>query len=358
MKIELTHDQVALYSKLHKAQKEKVKADRIKTILLLNSGFSNKEISEILLIDEDTVTNFKNRFLARTDDLTWINDSYVSYLGKLSYTEIGRLTSYIEENTLTSSEQIGVVIQNLFGVEYSKSGIIKLLHRTGKTFKKSHKLPGGVNVEKQAEFIKKFEETVNNLTANECIMFMDGVHPEHNTSSQGMWMEKGSERWIPSNTGRSHLNIDGAYNPLTAEVVVVESKTINGAVTVELLKKISEKETDKQKIYVIADNAKYNKCEEVNEFLSHQEKIKMWYLPPYSPNLNLIEWLWKFMRKKIMGLKYYQSVELFKKSVMSFFEHIDMFKEELFSLITLKFQTFENCICKNQFLINRKPFSQ
>jgi transposase len=349
---------MVFYSKLHKSQKDKVKVDRIKTILLLHKGFSNEEISDILLIDEDTVTNNKKRFLSRSDDVSWINDSYVRCTGKLSYTEIGWLTRYINENTLATSERIGMIIKHMFGKEYEKSGVIKLLHRIGMTFKKAHKLPGGVNVEKQKEFVENFHGLMAKLTEKESVMFMDGVHPEHNTSSEGMWMEKGTERWIPSNTGREHLNINGAYNPLTAEVVVVESPTINSSVTEELLKKISDKYPEKETIYVIADNARYNKCQEVNRFIESQTKIKMMYLPPYSPNLNLIERLWKFMRKKTMGLKYYSTFVAFKKNVMSFFEHISVFKEELLRLITLKFQTFDNCNCSCEFGINRKPFSQ
>jgi transposase len=68
----------------------------------------------------------------------------------------------------------------------------------------------------------------------------------------------------------------------------------------------------------------------------------MRYLPPYSPNLNLIERLWKFMREKVINLKYYPTFQEFKKKLLNFFDTISKYKEELREFITLKFQTFKH----------------
>jgi len=345
MKIQLTQEEVIFLKKLHKSQKEKVKADRIKIILLLNQGFTNEQVAEILLLDFDTVTKWKHRFLERTDinDLTlWIEDNYVSNFGKLSCTQISWLRNYINTFKVADKKELIEVLQNSFNVVYEKSGLQKLLHRIGFSNKKIHKLPGGVDLEKQAEFINFFFELMGKLTDKETFVFIDSVHPQHNSNNSKMWIETGKDRWIQSNTGRQHVNINGAYNPITQDVITVQAPTINHETTIELLKLVSEKTTDKELIYVFCDNASYNKSKEVKAFLATQTKIKMVYLPPYSPNLNLIERLWKFMRKNVINLKYYATFQLFKDAITKFFNNIQKYKNELSKFITINFQTFEN----------------
>ena len=61
-------------------------------------------------------------------------------------------------------------------------------------------------------------------------------------------------------------------------------------------------------------------------------------LPPYSPNLNLIERLWKMLRKKVINTRFYRTKDEFRRAVMNFFEHIADYKEELESLLTLNFR--------------------
>jgi len=98
-----------------------------------------------------------------------------------------------------------------------------------------------------------------------------------------------------------------------------------------------EKANPKAKhVYVIADNAKYYRSKEVNEYLT-MSKIKVIFLPPYSPNLNLIERVWKFFKYKVIRGKYYDRFDKFKDAVHEFFENITCYKEELNRLLTDKF---------------------
>ena len=74
-------------------------------------------------------------------------------------------------------------------------------------------------------------------------------------------------------------------------------------------------------IYVIADNARYYRSVVVKEYLE-SSRIKILFLPPYSPNLNLIERLWKYFRKVVMNNRYYQTLEQFADAAESFFINI------------------------------------
>jgi len=319
MKIELTSEQVSFLRKLHKSQKDKVKADRIKIILLLNQGYTNEQVADILVLDSDTVSKWKHIYIERVHETEWLNDNYKPYMGKLSYKEISWLRSYINTFKVPNKKELINFISDRCNVTYENSGMQKLLHRIKFSHKMIHKLPGGLNIEKQREFIAKIETIISELKDNQAIVFIDSVHPQHNSNNSKMWIETGKERWIQSNTGREHLNINGAYNPLNQDITIVEDTTINNETTINLLKKVSEKYADKELIYGFADNATYNKNKKVKLFLDSQTKIKMIYLPPYSPNLNLIERLWKIYEKKVINLKYYATVQ---QCVNSFFNSV------------------------------------
>jgi transposase len=143
----------------------------------------------------------------------------------------------------------------------------------------------------------------------------------HNTIPKNCkaWIETGKEKFIECNTGRSRLNLNGAYDPLTNKVITMEGEKIDSLNTIELLKKIESSYADKNIIYAFADNAKYYKSKLVQEYLL-KSKIVLIHIPPYCPNLNLIERLWKFMRKKVTNVKYFSKFAEFKTAILNFFD--------------------------------------
>ncbi len=86
-----------------------------------------------------------------------------------------------------------------------------------------------------------------------------------------------------------------------------------------------------------ADNARYYRSELVQEYLVHS-RIKIEFLPSYSPNLNLIERVWRFFHKKILYNQFYDTYDKFKNRCLSFFENISKYKEELRTLLTDNFE--------------------
>ena len=127
------------------------------------------------------------------------------------------------------------------------------------------------------------------------------------------------------------------------ELVMFEGKTINRDVTVEMLQKCLEKYPDKETVTVYLDNASYHKSETVKNFIAGQNKIKLSFSPSYSPNLNLIERLWKFVNEKIINLKFYPEFSRFKEKLLEFYNNIPIYVQELKERITFNFQTFQNC---------------
>ncbi len=346
--IKISSDDLESLKQLHKKEKNKRRADRIKMILLLNKGFSQKEVSELLLLDEDTITTWKNKFQNRTDNESWLSDNYVPYFGKLSIIEMSRIRSYCMSFKVSTKEEIKSFIGTNLFVKYTLSGLQKMLIRIGISHQKLHRLPGKAETVKQAIFASKYYQQIDQLLENEAIMFIDAVHPQHNSTPSKIWSLVGSPRWIQSNTGRERLNINGAYNPLTQEVIVRQDTTINGTSTIKLFEQISKYyRLTKSKIIVFSDNGRSNKCILVKDWLAQQSLIKLIYLPPYSPNLNLIERLWKFMKKTVINTRFYPNFKDFKNAINHFFDSIDDYKNELSSFIGQKFQFFDESILFN-----------
>lgn len=146
--------------------------------------------------------------------------------------------------------------------------------------------------------------------------------------------------FIKSPSGRKRFNVLGALNAITHEVITVTNETyINAESVCELLRKIAELSLSIP-ITLVLDNARYQKCQLVKE-LAETLGIELLYLPSYSPNLNLIERLWKLVKKRCLYSKYYPDFSQFKAAISTFIEsaHVQH-KKELDSLLTLRFQSF------------------
>jgi transposase len=94
-------------------------------------------------------------------------------------------------------------------------------------------------------------------------------------------------------------------------------------------------------ITVVLDNARYQRCKRVLEY-AQQINIELLFLPTYSPNLNLIERLWKFVKKESLYSRYYETFVDFKAAIMEcLMQTQGLHKNDLATLLTLNFQTFK-----------------
>lgn len=101
---------------------------------------------------------------------------------------------------------------------------------------------------------------------------------------------------------------------------------------------LAEKST--RPITLVLDNARYQRCNLVTK-LAAELKIELLFLPPYSPNLNLIERLWKLVKKECLYNIYYENFALFRERIQTFLKKMsEKNQQELNSLLTLNFQMF------------------
>jgi transposase len=207
----------------------------------------------------------------------------------------------------------------------------------GYVYKKPKLVPGKADAEKQRAFVACYEELKASKAPEDPIYFMDATHPHHNPIAGYGWIKRGQDREIRSNSGRCRLNINGAVNTASLQTIIRYDDTINAQSTIQLFQQIEANNPTAGHIYIICDNARYYRSRLVNGYLS-DSKIKLVFLPPYAPNLNLIERYWKFFKKKILYGRYYETFTLFKSACDAFFTATDRYKTELRTLLTDNFQ--------------------
>jgi transposase len=150
-----------------------------------------------------------------------------------------------------------------------------------------------------------------------------------------------SRVFIKTPAGRNRLNILGGLNAVTKELISVVNDTVVNSETVKnLLDKITAANRGCP-ITIVLDNAKYQRCYYVIDY-AKELGVELLFLPGYSPNLNLIERLWKFIKKKCLYSVYYADFKTFKAAIIGCTEEMSTkYKEELKSLLTLNFQIFK-----------------
>lgn len=299
----------------HKKERDKRVCDRIKAVLLYDKGWSPQEIAEALLLTDEAVRQHIQDYQA-SHKLKPENGGSVS---KLNIEQTQVLLEHLKKHTYLYTKDIVAYVQVTFNIKYTISGIINWLKIHGFSYKKPVVVPGKANHEAQEQWIKEYEELKKNLLENETICFIDGVHPTHNTKPTYGWIQKGERKEIPTNTGRRRVNLSGAVDIVSGKVLIREDETLNATATIDFLKMISIAYPEAETIHIFCDNAKYYRNKNVYEYLT-TSKIKMHFLPPYSPNLNPIERLWKFMNERVLYNKYYEKFADFKEAVFGFLE--------------------------------------
>lgn len=152
------------------------------------------------------------------------------------------------------------------------------------------------------------------------------------------WSRRGQRRCVASNTGRQRFNILGAYSPQDTEYVDLETTdNINAESVLQLARKLEALHPESERIVLIADNARYNHARLLREQLT-ESRVEILYLPCYAPNLNLIERLWKFMKKQVKRNHFYATFEQFVTAIKSFFASLSEYTAELTSLMTEHFE--------------------
>lgn len=309
---------------------------------MLHFGFTYSQIYQALILDEVTLRRYVDKFQQKGIN-SLLEYHYTGGKSQLTPLQLQELKAFLAANTQTRAKDVALYIKKQYNVIYSIIGATKLLHRLGFTYKKPKIIPGKADRLKQEAFLKKYQEIKSNLGKNDQVYFLDSTHPTHNTTASYGWILKGhkNDKFVKTNTGRERLNLNGDLNLFNLNAIVFEEKTINYQSIIKLFKKLLVKHP-KGKIYLILDNASHHCHKALKPFLKKHRRLKTIFLPTYSPNLNLIERLWRFFHQKVTNNRYFETFDEFMETTIKFFKNLNLYEEELKTLLTDNFQLVPN----------------
>lgn len=294
-------------------------ARRINAILLLDKGWSCADVAEALFLDDDTVRDFYKSFVSGGLAGLELFESGGSEC-RINAEQIDAFVEWVDKTNPKSRKIAGAWLKKNFELSYSKPGLIALMNRVGLVFLKPTKIPRVIDADAQRAQIAFYEKLMNSLTPTEMIMFMDGVHPTHQSRAAGCWTKRDAPKLaLETNSGRDRMNIHGAVDLATGQTVIIEQTTIDAASTIALLDRIEQRNPTMTSIHVFGDQAAYHKSKEVAEWLSRPgRRVKFHALPVYCPHLNPIERLWGVMHEFVTHNKCYATRKAFCEAILEF----------------------------------------
>lgn len=330
--LDFSTDQLDELRTAHRKEKNKKAAYKINAVILLGTGWSLKEVKEALLLDDETLRSYLKKYQSGgIGEL--VKTNYPGRQAHLNDDQLKKLCLELDNNIYLTTCAIIKYVLDKFGVKYTLSGMRDLLHRAGYSYKKPKLVPGNPDREKQEEFVYFYESFMESKGDDTEVFFIDAVHPEHNTMAAYGWIKKGEKRRLKTNSGRQRLNLHGAINIERMDVTIIESESINRDSTIQLLDTLDRKYCYAKEIIIILDNARYHYSKEVADLVDKRPRLKLVYLPTYSPELNLIERVWRFFKKNVLYNKYYENLSAFRQASIKFFRNIGQHHDALVALL-------------------------
>jgi len=172
------------------------------------------------------------------------------------------------------------------------------------------------------------------------VFFVDAAHFVFGTFLGCLWSF--TRIFVRAASGRQRFNVLGAWNAITRELIAVTNTTVVNTETMcQLLHKIAAVGLSGP-ITLVLDNARYQRNATVQD-LAAQLGITLLFLPSYSPNLNLIERLWRFLKRHSIYGRYHPTFSDFKAAIEETIDGLSTtYADQLATLMTLQFQQFEN----------------
>ncbi len=322
---------------------------KMEALYLKSQGFSHQEICRMVGITKPTLVRYLRAYReGGIDKLKEINFHRPESALEAHKTLI---RNYFEQHPPANLAEARQKIENLTGVDRSTSQVRIFLKRLGMKCRKTGSLPGKAldedKIEEQEEFrTQQLEPRLEEAKAGErVVFFVDAAHFVHGAFLATVWSFV--RLFIPTPSGRKRVNVLAALNAVSHELVTVINETyINSASVCLLLEKIKALNLDVP-VTLVMDNARYQLCTLVQD-TADSFNIELLFLPSYSPNLNLIERFWKFVKKQCLYSKYYSAFSDFKQAILDCINTAnEKHKKKLDSLLTLRFQSFKKVTVMN-----------
>ena len=313
----LTSGERSSLKSAHSIERDRKIGDRMKVVLLCDQGESLAEIAKFLFIDEQTA----RRHLKDYFDNDKLGGSSGGSEGKLTQEQAARLSTILATCDVPTAQTAVEKVKGLFGIKFSISGMTDWLKRNRFSFKKSEPAPAKADPQAQAEFIDKYRDLKDDLPEGEVVLFLDAAHPTMATKLGYGWSIKGERKIVATTAGKTRINVIGTLNAQTLKLVTTFPETVNSETLAEHFTRLrrSYPRTRFSTLNIILDQGSY--CvSKATQIEAARLGIKLWHLPPYSPNLNLIERAWKVMNEQVRDNVYFPDQKTFTAAIKNFFQ--------------------------------------
>jgi len=336
-----TENEIELLKKYRDSQKNPKLKLRFVALLALAVGNSIEKVSQMLGFCSATIVNWYKKY---SDEGIECMNSY-NYIFKKPYLDnfqVNQVVIFVIFNSPATVAEVTEYIKGKFGVKYCDEAVRQMLIRRGLGFLRPRTVPGSPSsVEDQEEFILKYQEL--RQTPGVKVLFSDAMHLHHQNIPGFCWGDPGLPPVFETNSGRKRLNILGAYDPEEMSVVHhTGEENCNADKVIDFLEIIKFTYKICSEIHIVVDNARYFYAAKVRDWLEDNPKIHFLFLPPYAPNLNLIERYWRLAKKHLVRGKYYKKYKTFRAEVFRFLNNTKAHLNELKSLMVEKFEIIKH----------------
>ena len=340
--LELSALEIATLRARYKHERDRRIAERIQGVVLYAQGYPVTVLTQILFVCEQTIEHWIETFRAGglTALCTW---RYVGSASQLSAEQWVVVETELARRPYRRAREVAVFIKDKFNLPYSERGIHALLRRKGYRYIKARLVPGksaeaaATTRQQQQDWVVEYQQRQAELGPHDRVYFVDATHPTHNVRISYMWTKKGLRQRIRSNSGRKRYNILGAYCPRDQEYIDIRgTENVNAVTLTQLIEQIRDRHPEATQIVLYLDNARYNHAKLVQEHITGTI-VELHFLLSYSPNLNLIERLWRFLKDEVMDA-YYKTFDEFVAAIADVLDHLERYADRLATLMTEKFE--------------------
>ncbi len=315
--------------------KDKIRR-KLLALKMRDAGAPRDMIASSLGLTVRTVANYiaqfrEGGFKAIMEDRAYCPESSIE-------PHLGAIEAAFRQEPVGCAKQARIRIVKLTGIELSLSQTRRVMLRLGMRYRKAGQIPGKADTDRQLEFLDQElrPKLMEAAEGKRKVYFVDASHFVMGAVLGMLWCF--ARVFVRGASGRKRYNVLGALDSQTREVTTVSNDSYITAPTVcELLEKLRAQESQLP-LTLVLDNARYQKCKLVFE-KAEELNVELLYLPPYSPNLNIIERLWKHVKQACLKNTYYEDFNSFRGAIDDEIVKVNTtLQEELSTLFSLNFQ--------------------
>jgi len=319
---------------------------RLTAVLAVAADKTRAEVAELLGVSLSQLGEWLRVF--RSEGLDALCDIHnKGDPGKLKPNQVAHLQEQVSTGCFRNSDQIRDWVKSTFCISYSSSGVKDLLKRIGVSYHKVSGFLWKADPDQQHAFVKRVarhqREAKHPDAARTRRYYVDACHPVWGLDLvYCCWLLVGQRLLVGMGSGRKRLNILGAYCPDDHEYIDyrLTRDNINGAQFVNFLRLLRSVHPEAERFILYVDGARYYGSPVVKAWLKRHPEFLLSPIPAYSPNVNLIERLWKFMRAKAL-CRWHKTFEDMQAAVSEVLDHLENYRDELQTLMTETFHIID-----------------